>query len=118
DMQKKAREEALNVLGSASTIPTSDNLRDLKYITAIIMESLRIYPPVLQVLYRTPTKPLNLSRNITIPKGVKIAVNLWQIHRDPNLWNDVDKFMPERFINPEKEIRNSWVPFSSGPRNW
>ncbi|CAG8839490.1 24508_t:CDS:2, partial [Racocetra persica] len=48
---------------------------------------------------------------------VMIAVSLWQIHRDPNLWNDVDKFMPERFMNPEKEIRNNWVPFSSGPRN-
>ncbi|CAG8745114.1 22786_t:CDS:2, partial [Cetraspora pellucida] len=117
DMQKKVREEALNVLESASKIPTSENLKDLKYITAIIMESLRIYPPVLQVLFRTPTKPLNLARNITIPEGVKIAVNLWQIHRNPDLWNDVDRFIPERFMNPEKDIRNNWAPFSSGPRN-
>ncbi|CAG8800963.1 530_t:CDS:2, partial [Racocetra fulgida] len=99
------REEALNVLGSASTIPTSDNLRDLKFITAIIMESLRFYPPILQVQDRIPTKPLNLSKNITIPKGVRIAVNLWQVLRNLNIWNDVDKFMPERFINPEKRYK-------------
>ncbi|CAG8696641.1 3521_t:CDS:2, partial [Racocetra fulgida] len=112
DIQKKAREEAIKVLGSTSKLSTFDNIKDLKYISAIIMESLRIYPPVVQPLFRTPTRPLNLSRNITIPKGVKITVNFWQIHRNPNLWNDVDKFMPERFINPEKEMKSNWVPFS------
>ncbi|CAG8677666.1 9236_t:CDS:2, partial [Racocetra persica] len=116
-IQKKAREEAIKVLGSTSKLPTFDNIKDLKYITAIIMESLRMYPPVVQPLFRTPTRPLNLSRNITIPKGVNITVNFWQIHRNPNLWNDVDKFIPERFINHEKEMKNNWVPFSGGPRN-
>ncbi|CAG8839813.1 33628_t:CDS:2, partial [Racocetra persica] len=43
--------------------------------------------------------------------------NLWQIHRNPNLWNDADKFIPERFMDPEKEAKSNWVPFSGGPRN-
>ncbi|CAG8781606.1 4341_t:CDS:2, partial [Cetraspora pellucida] len=117
DIQKKAREEAINVLENTSELPTFDKIKVLKYITAIIMESLRICPPVVQTLFRTPTRPLNLSKNITIPKGVKITVNLWQIHRNPNVWNDADKFIPERFMNPEKETKSNWVPFSSGPRN-
>ncbi|CAG8584746.1 5369_t:CDS:2, partial [Cetraspora pellucida] len=96
DIQKKAREEALNVLESASKIPTSENLK---------------------VLFRTPTKPLNLARGITIPEGVKITVNIWQMHRNSDLWNDADKFIPERFMNPEKEIKNNWAPFSGGHRN-
>ncbi|CAG8745346.1 25215_t:CDS:10, partial [Dentiscutata erythropus] len=117
DVQKKAREEAINVLGNTSELPTSENLKELKYITAIIMESLRLYPPALQILFRSPTKPLNLSRNITLPKGVRITVSLWQVHRNPAIWNNVDEFIPERFINPEKEIKSNWVPFSSGPRS-
>ncbi|CAG8684822.1 19598_t:CDS:2, partial [Gigaspora rosea] len=117
DIQKKAREEVINVLGSASNLPTSENLKNLKYLTAIIMESLRLYPPAIITSYRKPTKPLNLSNKITIPKGANIAVNFWQIHRNPDIWNDADKFIPERFINPTKETKSSWIPFSIGPRN-
>ncbi|CAG8630704.1 45336_t:CDS:2, partial [Gigaspora margarita] len=90
DIQKKAREEIINILGSASNLPTSENLKDLKYLTAIIMESLRLYPPASLLVYRKPTKPLNLSSNITIPKGTNITVNFWQIHRNPDIWNDAD----------------------------
>ncbi|CAG8846939.1 1299_t:CDS:2, partial [Gigaspora margarita] len=36
---------------------------------------------------------------------------------NPDIWNDADKFIPERFINPTKETKNSWIPFSIGPRN-
>ncbi|RIB27363.1 cytochrome P450 [Gigaspora rosea] len=36
---------------------------------------------------------------------------------NPNIWNDADKFIPERFINPTKETKNNWIPFSIGPRN-
>ncbi|RIB09230.1 cytochrome P450 [Gigaspora rosea] len=117
DVQKKAREEVINVLGSASNLPTSENLKNLKYLTAIIMESLRLYPPASVLVNRKPTKPLNLSSNITIPKGAKISVNFWQIHRNPDIWNDANKFIPERFINPTKETKTSWIPFSIGPRN-
>ncbi|CAG8528426.1 10653_t:CDS:2, partial [Scutellospora calospora] len=117
DIQKKAREEAINVLGSSSKLPTSDNLRDLKYITAIIMEALRLYPPATIIFSRSPIKPLNLSRNITIPEGTKLTVGLWQIQRNPDVWENVDEFIPERFMNPDKEIKSNWVAFSSGPRN-
>ncbi|RIB14830.1 cytochrome P450 [Gigaspora rosea] len=117
DIQKKARDEVIKVLGSASNFITSENLKDLKYLTAIIMESLRLYPPAALLVYRKPTKPFNLSENITIPKGISVTVNFWQIHRNPDIWNDADKFIPERFINPTKEIENNWIPFSIGPRN-
>ncbi|KAF0449618.1 cytochrome P450 [Gigaspora margarita] len=117
DIQKKARDEVINVLGSASNVLTSEKLKDLKYLTAIIMESLRLYPPAALLVYRKPTKPFNLSENITIPKGISVTVNFWQIHRNPDIWNDADKFIPERFINPTKEMENSWIPFSIGPRN-
>ncbi|CAG8831719.1 38239_t:CDS:2, partial [Gigaspora margarita] len=117
DIQKKAREEVINVLGSASNLPTSENLKDLKYLTAIIMESLRLYPPAAILIPRKPTKPLNLSKNIILPKERMVVVNFWQIHRNPDIWTDPDKFIPERFINPTKEIRNSWIPFSIGSRS-
>ncbi|CAG8569662.1 22000_t:CDS:2 [Cetraspora pellucida] len=50
------------------------------------MESLRLYPQAVQLMGCNPTKPINLS----ILKG----------------------FIPERFMNPEKEVKNNWVPFS------
>ncbi|CAG8689923.1 26122_t:CDS:2, partial [Dentiscutata erythropus] len=81
------------------------------------MESLRLYPVASLLVPRKPTKPLNLLKNIILPKEVTVTVNFWQIQRNPDIWDDADKFIPERFINPAKELRNSWIPFSIGPRN-
>ncbi|CAG8717137.1 16468_t:CDS:2, partial [Racocetra persica] len=104
DIQKKAREEAINVLESASQIPTSENLKDLKYITAVIMESLRLYPPAVQLLFRIPTKPLNVSRNITIPKGIRTTASIWQVHRNPDLWKDADNIGQNLTMMEQKVI--------------
>uniref|UniRef100_F6SQD6 Steroid 17-alpha-hydroxylase/17,20 lyase n=1 Tax=Monodelphis domestica TaxID=13616 RepID=F6SQD6_MONDO len=56
----------------------------------------------------------------TIPKGTRIYINLWSIHHDPTQWNEPERFMPERFLDKNKDqliIPNaSYFPFGSGPR--
>ncbi|KAF0532296.1 cytochrome P450 [Gigaspora margarita] len=111
-IQKKAREEAIQVLGDSSKIPNSENIKNLKYIKAIIKESLRLYPAAVMLPFRKVLKPLRFNQDIIIPKGTSLTLNIWQVHKNSNLWSD--EFVPERFINQDEH--ENWIPFSSGHR--
>ena len=39
------------------------------------------------------------------------------VHRDPRLWEDPDKFDPERWRPGQNKIPGSYFPFSYGPRD-
>ncbi|CAG8486763.1 10773_t:CDS:10 [Funneliformis caledonium] len=54
DVQRKARDEILRVLGDSLT-PTIDQQRELKYLNMVIKENLRLYPPVCIVQNGTRT---------------------------------------------------------------
>ncbi|GFZ01203.1 cytochrome P450, family 706, subfamily A, polypeptide 7 [Actinidia rufa] len=35
----------------------------------------------------------------TIPKGARVFVSAWAIHRDPSIWENLSEFDPESFLN-------------------
>ena len=46
-------------------------------------------------------------------------INHWALHHDPQAWNDVDKFIPERFLDENGRLGpkpQNWLPFSAGKR--
>ncbi|GKV10300.1 hypothetical protein SLEP1_g21690 [Rubroshorea leprosula] len=46
-----------------------------------------------------------------------LLVNAWAIQNDPQLWDEPDKFKPERFLGPEDERdRFKFFPFGAGRR--
>ncbi|PIN21082.1 Cytochrome P450 CYP2 subfamily [Handroanthus impetiginosus] len=50
-----------------------------------------------------------------VPRGTMLLVNLWTIQKDPKLWEESNKFMPERFS--EKEFEGyKLMPFGAGRR--
>ncbi|KAK4387173.1 cytochrome [Sesamum angolense] len=114
--QARAREEVLQVLGKKQ--PTFDGLQQLKIVTMIFQEVLRLYPPA-PLTVRAPTKTVKLGSMI-IPVGVQLTLLIGLLHHDPNLWgNDVKEFKPERFsegISSAIKTQYSFIPFSSGPR--
>ena len=53
-----------------------------------------------------------------IPKGANIGISPFFMARDPTLWKDPLKFIPERFNTDAEQIHSYLnVPFSAGPRN-
>ena len=54
-----------------------------------------------------------------IPKKSHIIINAWAIGRDPSAWTDAEKFIPERFVGNNIDVRGNHfqlIPFGSGRR--
>ncbi|KAI9028827.1 cytochrome P450, partial [Phycomyces nitens] len=122
DVQRKAREEAYKILGDAQEdiIPTIDQTKSMEYINAVIKETLRSHSPGLSTFARQATKDTELG-GVLIPKGTMVTIDIFSLHRNPNVWNNPEVFDPERFMpggEAEKQPNSglSWIPFSTGAR--
>ncbi|CAG8580097.1 577_t:CDS:10 [Funneliformis mosseae] len=116
EMQERARGEVISVLGNEAIIPTTEQLKEMKYINAVIKETLRIYPPAAAIIPRKLTKPMKIGPYI-LPANILCTMNIWQINNNPKYWENPEQYNPERFLNDEKIHPFSWIPFSSGARN-
>jgi cytochrome P450 len=109
-------EEELSQVLNGKT-PSSQDIPNLKYLKAIIKETLRLYPSA-------PSRSRELTEDEEImgyklPKGSVIAFNTWIIHRNPKLWPNPETFDPERFTNQALDDQRhplSWIPFGYGTR--
>jgi len=72
----------------------------LKYLSAVINESMRMYPAVPSGTIRITDRPINLGGH-QLPAGQPVMMPFWAIHRSPRLWTDPDSFKPERFLPAE-----------------
>lgn len=114
-MQKLRKELAKEITGD--TIKESD-LSRLPYLQACLKETLRLHPPGPLLLPHRATKTCEVM-GYTIPKDSIVMVNMWAIARDPKIWDNPLKFMPERFLSSELDYKGTdfeYIPFGSGRR--
>lgn len=111
-VQKKLQQEIDIVMGADEDI-TEDLLLKMKYLGWIIKEALRLYPPVYSGV-RELKEDFEIDGHV-LPKGVAYFFSIYHIHRDPEVFTDPDKFVPERWENNYPPY--SFIPFSAGPRN-
>jgi cytochrome P450 family 138 len=71
--------------------------------TVIDFAARRVYPPVFQL------------GEWTIPRGYSMMVSIAQIHDDPNVFVDPERFDPQRYIGT-KPSSFAWIPFGGGAR--
>jgi len=116
DVQQKLYDELVSVVGESGDI-TNDNAPKLKYLEMVNKEALRIKPSV-PVIMRTLTEDLQLD-DITIPAGCAAAIRIWEMHRDPQYWDQPEKFDPDRWLPDRSKNYHpyQYIPFSAGPRN-
>ncbi|XP_077486655.1 cytochrome P450 3A6-like [Amblyomma americanum] len=117
EVQEKVREELLSVLRPEETI-TYSTIQNLPYMTSVIQETIRLYPPAFAVVTREAVVDKQYGK-MRIPAGTAIMAPAEYIHRDPRHWEDPDRFDPERFLPKNKSRINTMAmqAFGNGPRN-
>ncbi|TKY66495.1 11-oxo-beta-amyrin 30-oxidase [Spatholobus suberectus] len=116
EWQTRARQEVLQVFGNQN--PNFDGLSQLKIVTMILYEVLRLYPPAV-FFSRALQKDVKLG-NLSLPAGIRVTMPILFIHLDPDIWgDDAKEFKPERFsegIAKATKGQVSFYPFGWGPR--
>jgi cytochrome P450 len=115
EVEAKLHAELDEVLGGRT--PTTDDLRDLQYTEQVMLEAMRIYPPV-YMLFREPKTDVKLG-GYRIPEGSMLLLSQWVTHRSPRFYENPEAFDPSRW-DPERRSerpRFSYFPFGGGQRH-
>ncbi|RYP26286.1 hypothetical protein DL768_011756 [Monosporascus sp. mg162] len=103
-----------------------DALRNLPYLNAVIMEALRLCPPIPWMLPRRVPSGGDTVCGIWLPGETAVSIQAYTMNRDPSYFHCAASFIPERWL-PEasvnsksaflKDRREAVQPFSLGPRS-
>ncbi|KAK4342519.1 hypothetical protein RND71_038335 [Anisodus tanguticus] len=113
----KLRADIDSKVGNKRLMNESD-LSKLPYLRCVINETMRLYPPVPLLLPHYSTEDCTVG-GYNVPKHTMLLVNAWAVHRHPKVWEEPDKFKPERFEATEGETERfnyKLVPFGMGRR--
>ena len=121
---QRLRAEINSIMGPTES-PTREQLRKMHYLSLVIKESLRLFPPV-PLNNRTATKTTILPRGggpdgkspILVRKGEIVVFSQYINARRKNIYSaDADEFRPERWEgNASEQFGWAYFPFNRGPR--
>ncbi|KFK29681.1 hypothetical protein AALP_AA7G164900 [Arabis alpina] len=118
---ERLREEIDFVVGKSRLIQETD-VPNIPFLQAVVKEGLRLHPPV-PILVRMFQESCEI-KDFYIAEKTTLLVNLYDMMRDPDTWEDPEEFKPERFLassrsEQEDKIRAEvlkYIPFGSGRR--
>jgi len=117
NVQKKCQEELDTIFGDSDRLSTTGDLANMKYLTACVKESLRLYGSV-PAIGRVTAQEVEIEGHI-IPAGTVLFLNIMVLHRDEKYFPDAEKYDPDRFYSDSGHEKHpyAYTPFSAGPRN-
>ncbi|KAF3641730.1 putative receptor-like protein kinase-like [Capsicum annuum] len=113
----KLRADIDSKVGNKRLLNESD-LTMLPYLRCVVNETMRLYPPVPLLLPHYSTEDCTVG-GYNVPKHTMLLINAWAVHRDPKVWEEPEKFKPERFEATEGETERfnyKLIPFGMGRR--
>lgn len=120
EIQTKIRTELDTVLGKGNLVSEPDTYNNkLPYLSAFVKEVMRLH---MAIPLLVPHMNINHAKlaGYDIPAESKILVNAWWIGNNPALWDQPEKFMPERFLDGKIEASGNdfrFLPFGAGRRS-
>ncbi|MEF3302583.1 cytochrome P450 [Paenibacillus sp. GYB003] len=114
EAERKFHDELDAVLGGRA--PTVDDLEKLNYLQLLLWESMRVYPAV-WAINREVADEVEIGGHRFRP-GDTIMMSQYVMHRNPNYYDDPERFRPERFENDFLKTipQFAYFPFGGGPR--
>lgn len=115
------QEELTEIVGLKGLVEEA-HFPKLKYLNAVVKETLRLHPPIPLLVPHCPSETSTIG-GYSVPKGARVFLNVYTIHRDPQLWEDPLLFQPERFLSRSDAEKMDYLgnhfqylPFGSGRR--
>lgn len=108
--QQKAYEEIIGI-NKDGKFSISD-IKEMKYLTNVFKEALRLYPPV--GFFARQSKGKAKIRDKVLQKGAGVVVAPWLIHRHDDFWEAPHEFRPDR--HNENIPKEKYMPFGLGER--
>ena len=104
-------------------VPTIDRLFQMKYLTACIKETLRLFPVVPMISREvTESHPSGVCPRFEEQNTFGIAINMFGLHYNPNGWSQPEQFLPERWLDASIDGQKDpsqrvYCPFAIGKRS-
>ncbi|KAH7284369.1 hypothetical protein KP509_34G051400 [Ceratopteris richardii] len=104
---------------SGSKLVLEDDLPKLKYLTALVKETLRTYPPVSLIPPRHVDEDVQLG-GFDVKKGWQVIINVYGINHNKETWKEPELWNPDRVLNDQsldlglQDYRA--IPFGAGKR--
>ncbi|KAI0443961.1 cytochrome P450 [Xylaria telfairii] len=93
---------------------TGTRLGSLRYLNAVIEETLRMFPPIAFGLPRV--SPGDYVDSHFVPAGVTVSAPHWVVNHNETEWEDAYTFRPERWVTEGGARKPRNLAFSTGPR--
>ncbi|XVE50826.1 hypothetical protein DITRI_Ditri01bG0194800 [Diplodiscus trichospermus] len=116
-VMREAQSQVRQVFEGKGNVDES-GLNELKYLKAVINETLRLNPPAPFLLPRECNQTCQINGYEIVAK-TRVLINAWAIGRDPGYWPEAERFYPERFLNSSVDFMGTYfefIPFGAGRR--
>ncbi|CAM8984222.1 unnamed protein product [Rhodiola kirilowii] len=113
----QAQNELDKVIG-LNNVMTELDFPKLQFLKCIVKETLRLHPSTPLMLPHKANVDTKIG-GYDVPKGTIVAINIWEIARDPTVWTGPNEFQPERFLVNDVDMMGrdfKLLPFGSGRR--
>ena len=89
---------------------------DYPLLSRMINETLRLYPVGFSVWRKSLER--DSFDDYVIPKNAWLCISIYNIHRNPKIWNRPEQFDPDRHLPEGQQSRpkHHLMPFGRGPR--
>jgi cytochrome P450 len=110
----RVHEEVDRVL--MGTAPTVDAATKLPYISSVVTEAMRLFPPAWTIGRRAKV-PSEIG-GYPISAGALVFMSQWTMHRDARFYRDPERFLPDRWTPEFRALlpKHAYFPFGGGPR--
>jgi cytochrome P450 family 4 len=119
DVQARVHEELDNIFGDSDRQCTFQDTLEMKYLERVILETLRLFPPVPLIARHLNEDVKIVTGNYVLPKSSTVMIVQFMAHRSEKYYQNPSVFNPDNFLPEKMQQRHyySFIPFSAGPRS-